>query len=69
MQQQTYIRAIYTPEKHNEEKGKHPDPDKAESVTIVAFNDSGGVAIFIDEQRRLRREYLHLFSDCVFITL
>lgn len=64
------IRAIYTPDKHDEEteSGK-PDPEHAVSVTIVAFADDAEHAIFIDETGKLRRAWLRHFSDCVFVTL
>ena len=65
----TYIRAIYTPEKHTPEDGMQPEPDKAESVTIVVFTKYGGLAVFVDEKGKLRRGYLSQFSNCVFVTL
>ncbi len=69
MQQQTYIRAIFTPEVHSKEKGFQPDPDNAVSVTIVAFSDDGSNAVFIDEKGMLRLGQLRQFSGCVFVTL
>ena len=69
MQQQTYIRATFTPEKQDEEKGMQPDPDRAMPVTIVTFSDRDNTAIFIDYVGRLHRGSLHQFSNCVFVTI
>ncbi len=72
MSDKHYIRAIYTPEKHDKTKGMQPDPDKAESVTIVEFLTDGYravIVLFVDEKGELRRGYLRQFSDCIFMTL
>ena len=72
MQQQTHIKAIYTPDKHDEENGYQPDPENAESVTIVEFvglSYGNLMAIFVDEKGNLRRGSLHQFSNCVFVTI
>lgn len=57
----TCIRAIYTPEKHTEEKGVQPDPEKAVRVLIIGFSQDGGYAISVDKEGKLRRGNLHQF--------
>ncbi len=66
MLKQTYIKATFTPTKTSRDEGTQPDPENAESVTIVAFD--GSVAIFTDKMGRLRRGNLNQFSECVFVT-
>jgi len=65
MQQQTYIRAIYTPEKYTPEGGVQPLPDNATSVTIIAFSNDVLRAVFVDEEGLLGRGHIGQFSDCV----
>ena len=60
------FKATYTPVKTIVEGGYHityqPEPEKARTVFIVAFQD--GAAIFIDGDNTLREDDLNCFTNC-----